>query len=77
MDREELKEVVKEAMIETLVGLGIQASDPMEMQRDHQFLREIRLTAEKVKTKGILVSVGVLVTGLLGLLGIWIKSFFD
>lgn len=74
MDEKQVREIVKESVKETLVTLGIEACDPIDMQRDFQFLREVRQTAEKVKGKAILAAVGVLVAALLGVLWLGFKE---
>jgi len=76
MENEDVKKVVKEAVKETLVSLGIDACDPMETQQDFHFLRDLRQSTEKIKSKARLVAVGVLVTAALGVLWIGIKSAF-
>lgn len=71
--REIVKDTVKETVKETLIALGIDACDPMDMQRDFQFLREVRQMTEKVKGKTVLAVAGVLVAALLGVIWIGIK----
>ncbi len=52
--------------------LGINASDPIEMQKDFQHLRNWRVSCETVRDQGIKTAIGVLVTGFLG--GIWLLA---
>ena len=67
----ELTNVVRDAVHETFVTLGIDSSDPIEMQRDFQHLREWRVTTEQVKKKGILTLAGLIVAGMAAL--VWLS----
>lgn len=69
IDEDELRRVCQSAVTETLTSLGLQPEDPRAMQRDLQFLRELRETAEAVRRKGILVLVGALIAA--GLAALW------
>lgn len=68
MTEAEVKKIVAEAVSETLLKLGIEADDPLEVQRDHQFLRGWRQSTEKVKDKSIATAVALVVSGFLGLI---------
>lgn len=48
--------------------LGIDASDPIAMQRDFAFLRDLRTGTEKIKVKGILTFVAIATTAIVGAL---------
>lgn len=74
MEKNDVKQVVKEAVKETLISLGMDACDPMEMQQDMHFLRDLRQTTEKIKSKARLAAVGVLVAALLGAVWLGIRS---
>lgn len=74
MERDELRKVIKETVKETLISLGMDACNPIEMQKDLAFARELRQTVDKVKNKGIIAAVGVIVVAILGLIWIGIKS---
>jgi len=78
LSKDELKEIVKEAVGETLVQMGVDTSSPLEMQRDFQHLRDWRMAQEVVRRKGYAVMIGVLVTGGISLLWLGAKNFlFD
>lgn len=57
-------EVVKQ----TLISLGIDIKDPLEMQADMQHLRAWRQSISTVKRQGILTAMAIITTGLLGLI---------
>lgn len=59
-----IQEVVRTAVQETLITMGMDASDQLGLQKDMAFIRELRETSEKVKSRGLLVLVGLLVTAL-------------
>lgn len=71
MTEGEIHEVVRQAVHETLTSLGVDLDDPFEVQRDFQYLRSWRRAVETVRNAGLKASVGVVVTGALGLL--WAK----
>lgn len=64
----ELKKIVAETVAETMLKLGIDVSDPIELQKDMQHLREWRESIATVKRQGIITAVGLLVAGFLGLI---------
>lgn len=70
MTEHELKKIVAEAVSETLLQLGIDASDPVEMQKDMAHLRAWRESVNTVKQQGLVTAIGILVAGALGL--IWL-----
>ena len=73
MEERDFKRIIKETVKETLVGLGIDACDPMEMQQDLHFLRNLRGTFEKIGKKALMTVVGVLVVAALGALWVGMK----
>lgn len=73
----DVHEVVRTAVHETLATMGVDASDPFEVQADFAFLREVRETSEAVKRKGILLVFGTLVAALLGALAVGLKGTFS
>jgi len=65
----QLRSIIKESVQEALVTIGIQADDPIEMQKDFQHLREWRMTTDSVKRKSVGTIVGILVAG--GCAALW------
>jgi hypothetical protein len=74
MTEHEVKKIVAEAVSETLLQLGIDASDPVEMQKDMAHLRAWRESVNTVKQQGLVTAVGILVAGALGLLWLAFKG---
>jgi hypothetical protein len=70
----ELKKIVAEAVAETLLQLGIDASDPVEMQKDMAHLRSWRESVATVKQQSLVTAVGIVVAGILGLLYLAFKG---
>ena len=73
----ELKEIVSESVHETFTLLGLDHENPLEMQRDFQYLREWRIASEKIKSQGLMVSIAVIITGLCGALWLGFKQMFN
>lgn len=71
LTEDQIKMVVKEAVVETLKSLGVDTKEPFDMQRDFAFLRATREASDAVKRTGLLAAVGAIVLGLLGL--VWAK----
>ena len=74
LSKDEMRQIVKEAVSETLTQLGVDTSSPMEMQRDFQHLRDWRMAQEVIRRKGYMTLLGILVTGLAGLLWLGFKD---
>jgi hypothetical protein len=74
MTEHELKKIVAEAVAETLLQLGIDASDPVEMQKDMAHLRSWRESVATVKQQSLVTAVGIVVAGILGLLWLAFKG---
>jgi len=61
MHPDEIKDIVREAVYETLHGLGISANEPHEMQADFLYMRKMRkgsdLMADRIKASIITVTI--------------------
>lgn len=69
-----LRRIVKEGVTEALTTLGVDANDPIEMQKDFQHLRAWRLATAKIRMKAMLTVVGVIVVGACAAVWIGIAS---
>jgi hypothetical protein len=67
----ELKDIVKATVHETLIKLGVDACNPIDMQRDFQHLRDWRMSVAAVRRKSLMTLVGVAVAGIAAL--IWMS----
>lgn len=74
MTKPNVREVVREAVEQTLLTLGVDAKNPLTVQQDMHFVRELRSASESVRSKGLLVVVGILITAALGALWVGIKG---
>lgn len=70
----EIRKIVAEAVEQTLLTLGIDADEAVEIQKDMSFLRGWRESAGTVKRQGLMTAVGVLTVGFLGLIWIAVKG---
>lgn len=68
MTEAEIKKIVSETVNDTLMKLGIDAADPIELQADMQHLRAWRESIKTVKRQSLMTAVGILTTGILGLI---------
>jgi hypothetical protein len=75
-DPKTLNTLVSEAVRQTLLQMGVDASNPIEMQRDFQHLREWRLASNQLRSRGILAILLIFISGLAGLLTLGLKAWF-
>lgn len=78
LTREEAEKIAKEAahtaVAETLTALGMDTSDPFELQRDFAHLRSWRRSVEKVREKSLLTAVGIITAGVIGLIVVFFRG---
>lgn len=74
---EEARALIREAVRETFLMLGVKVDDPTEVQKDFQHLREWRSTTESIKSKGMLTLVGIAVSGLAAAVWLGLKELFS
>lgn len=65
---DELRQIVRTTVEEVLTKIGVDHSDPGEMQRDFTHLRDWRKSVDKARDVGFMTALGIIVTGLLGAL---------
>lgn len=70
----ELEEIISKSVQSAFISMGIDAQDPIEMQKDFQHLREFRYTTEKIRAKTILSLVGLFVVGFASLIWLGLKA---
>lgn len=68
LTNEQLEDIVEKTVTNTLLKMGIDASDPIEVQKDMQHVRNWRESTESIKNKSITTIVGFIIVGGLGLL---------
>jgi hypothetical protein len=74
MTEAEVKRIVAETVEQTLLALGVDTDDPVELQKDMAHLRAWRESMETVKRQSLLTAIGVITAGVLGLLWLAIKG---
>lgn len=74
MDEKEVRRIVSEAVIETLTRVGIEADDPLEVQKDMQHLRAWRESVATVKRQGLMTAIAILTAGVLGAIWMALKG---
>lgn len=70
LTNDELKAVVSEAVKETLTTMGVDTTNPIEMQKDFSHLREWRLSVDMMKNKAMVGSLLTVLAG--GIAALWI-----
>ena len=74
MITQEDKRVITTTVRETLKALGIDACDPLEMQRDFAYIRQRRLSSARITTGFKLSTLGTLFVALVGGVGWLLKK---
>ncbi|MCI0598746.1 MAG: hypothetical protein L0Y60_04365 [Beijerinckiaceae bacterium] len=74
MTKDEITKIVEEAVEKTLQRLGIDVSEPIEMQKDFALVRSWRQSTEAVRHKGLMTMIGILIAGTAGALWLGIKE---
>lgn len=74
LNEQEIRKIVAEAVTETLTRMGIDAEEPIEVQRDFQHLRAWRQSIETVKRQSLMTAIGVITVGILGAIWLAIKG---
>lgn len=74
MNEADIRKVVAETVSETLLKLGIDTSEPIELQADMLHLRKQRNAVETVKRQSLLTAIGIITTGILGLIWLAVKG---
>lgn len=68
--RTELEEIAtlaaEKAVTQVFLKLGVDVSEPIEMQKDFNHLRSWRKSSEAIHAKIVLTAIGVFVVGLIG-----------
>lgn len=68
------KEAAHQAVKETLIKIGIESDDALEVQADMQHLRAWRQASNKIKSQSLMTAVGIITVGFLGLIWMAIKG---
>jgi len=76
MTHEELQKLIAEAVRQTLVQMGADPSNPIEMQRDFQHLRQWRTAGEDLRAKGMFALLSIFITGAVALFLVGLRDYF-
>lgn len=68
------EEAATKAVKKTLIELGIQHTDPLEMQADFLHLRHWRTVTEKAASKFILTTIGIITVGTIAAFWLGLKQ---
>lgn len=74
LSTDQLRAIVREEFDHALTRMGFDTSEPVESQKDLQFVREWRTSAEGIKKKTLMTIVTLVVTGAAGLLWAGFKA---
>jgi hypothetical protein len=74
MTEADIRRIVADTVNQTLMQLGIDSQDPIEFQKDMQHLRAWRESVATVKRQSLITAIGILTTGIVGLVWIAMKG---
>lgn len=75
LSQEDLAKLVRDSVHQTLIQLGIDNSNPLEMQRDFQHLRQWRKAGEDLRSKSIWFLASTVLAGAVTLLILGFKGW--
>jgi len=73
----ELEDIIQKTVGATLTSLGIEHNDPIEMQKDFQYMRSSREISESIKRKSWITLVGLAIVGVVTIAINGIKDYFQ
>lgn len=68
------EQAAKEAVRQTLLTLGIDTQDPIEVQADMRHLREWRKSVATVKKQSLMTAIAILTSGIIGVIWLALTS---
>lgn len=71
----ELRDLIAEGVQQAFVTMGVQADNPIEMQKDFQHLRDWRTSMEAVKKKTLATALTMLITGAAAVVVMGVKAY--
>ncbi len=71
--KDEIRDIIRETVKETLRGLGVDTSHPLEVQADLRSLREWRTAMRSIRRNAFLAFIGIVVSGTCAAVWIGIK----
>ena len=77
MTKDEVEEIVRSTVAQTLFNLGLDSSAPdsiVELRKDMAHLRKWRNSVEQVQSTTFMVALGIVFTGMMGALWLGLKS---
>jgi hypothetical protein len=74
MTEAEVKRIVAETVEQTLLTLGVDTDDPIELQKDLAHLRAWRESMETVRKQSLITAIGIVLAGGAGLLWLGLKG---
>jgi hypothetical protein len=77
LTEQQLRDMVSHAVGDTLTRLGLDVTEPTELQRDFQHLRDWRQTTETLKRRSLVAIVSTLIAGALAALWLGVKAVLN
>ncbi|MCQ9146068.1 hypothetical protein KWJ32_15275 [Brucella sp. BTU2] len=74
MVKDTAEHAAKEAVRQTLLTLGIDTQDPIEVQADMRHLREWRKSVATVKKQSLMTAIAILTSGMIGVIWLALTS---
>lgn len=71
----ELRELIRSAINESFLNVGLNHEEVFELRKDLTFLREQRIMCESLRTRGIWYMGAIVLSGIVGLILIGFKGW--
>lgn len=70
------QQLVADTVKQTLIQLGIDSANPLEMQKDFQHLRQWRRAGDDLRSKGMIALLTIFIAGIISLILAGAKNWF-
>jgi predicted type IV restriction endonuclease len=70
------EQAADKTVVRTMTSLGVDVSNPLEVQADFQFIRGMRSNWNSVKSRSIFMAVGLMITGFFTFLWAAVRASF-
>lgn len=68
------EQAADKTVVRTMTSLGVDITNPLEVQADFRFMRAMRLTWTSAKSRSIFIALGLMITGFFSFFWAAVKS---
>lgn len=72
-----MRTTIRDTVRQTLIEIGVERDSPLEMQRDFIYLRQWRMTHEKLGFRAAATLIAILIGGLIAAIWAGLRTFLE